>query len=63
LRPGLLLAEDDGFANADAILTAPATFSDLREFEIEEPSGLSRVRATSLIEKTGRFDLFHVAPF
>jgi len=62
LRPGLLLAEDDGFANADAILTAPATFSDLREFEVEDAGGLARVRATSLIEKTGRFDLFHVAP-
>jgi hypothetical protein len=62
LRPGLLLAEEDGFANADAILTAPATYSDLREFEIEDAQGVSRVRSTSLMERTGRFDLFHVAP-
>ena len=61
-KPGLLLAEEDGFENADMILAAPATYSDLREFEIEDQGVVSRVRSTSLIEKTGRFDLFHVAP-
>ena len=62
VRPGLLLAEDSGFESADSLLTMPATYSDLREFEIEDGGNVSRVRATSLIEKTGRFELFHVAP-
>lgn len=61
-RAGLLLSEEDGFESADSILAAPATYSDLREFEIEDAGVVSRVRATSLIEKTGRFELFHTAP-
>jgi hypothetical protein len=62
VRPGLLLADDDAFDSADSLLTTPATYSDLREFEIEDQGQVSRVRATSLIERTGRFELFHVAP-
>ena len=37
-------------------------FSDLREFEINEEGMVSLMRASGLIEKTGRFELFHVAP-
>ncbi len=62
VRPGLLLAGDEGFDAADTLLTPPATFSDLREFEIEEEGLVSKVRATNLIEKTGRFELFHISP-
>jgi hypothetical protein len=61
VRPGLLLSEGESFEEADTLLTGPATYSDLREFEIEDEGFVSRVRATSLIERTGRFDLFHFA--
>jgi hypothetical protein len=62
VRAGLLLAEDDRFEQADMVLAPPATYSDLREYELEDNGLVSRVRATSLIEKTGRFELFHIAP-
>jgi hypothetical protein len=62
VRPGLLLSEDEGVDSADMLLTSPATYSDLREFEIDDDGFITRVRATSLIERTGRFDLFHIAP-
>ena len=60
VKLGLLLAEDNN--SADTLLTPPSTYSDLREFEIEEEGNVSCVRATSLIEKTGRFELFHISP-
>lgn len=62
VRPGLLLAEENGVDGADMLLTVPATYSDLREFEIDDDGFITRVRATSLIERTGRFELFHIAP-
>jgi hypothetical protein len=46
----------------DALITPPNTFSDLREFEVDYEGEVSRVRATGLIEKTGRFEFFHVSP-
>ncbi len=61
VRPGLLLSESGNFDEPDMLLTSPATYSDLREFEIDDEGFITRVRATSLIERTGRFDLFHVA--
>jgi hypothetical protein len=61
VRPGLLLSESGDFESPDMLLTGPSTYSDLREFEIEDEGFVSRVRATSLIERTGRFDLFHIA--
>ena len=60
-RPGLLLAEGDDLEEADMLLTGPSTYSDLREFEIDDEGFVSRVRATTLIERTGRFDLFHIS--
>jgi hypothetical protein len=62
VKIGLLLAESESSDTADCLLTPPATYSDLREYEIEEEGVVGRVRATSLIEKTGRFELFHIAP-
>src|SRR6185436_17047032 len=56
---GLLFAYADS-GEADAVLTAPNTYADLREFELNEDGMVTIVRATSLIEKTGRFELFHV---
>lgn len=58
-RPGLLL---DGDAPGDALLAPPGTFAELREYEVTCGADAFAVRATGLIEKTGRADLFHVAP-
>ena len=55
-KQALLLNEGD--AAAEALLTTPNTFSDLREFEVQNEGEVSMVRATSLVEKTGRFELF-----
>ena len=52
----LLLSEGD--VAAEALLTTPNTFSDLREFEVDAEGEVSCVRATNLLEKTGRFELF-----
>ena len=46
----------------DALLTPPNTYSDLREFQLNQDGDVVCVRATSLIEKTGRFEFFHVSP-
>jgi len=62
VRTALLLSDDGDFPAADTVLAPPATFSDLREYELEDNGAVTLVRATSLIEKTGRFELFHVAP-
>jgi cyclic-di-GMP-binding protein len=58
---GLWLAFGDGADEADSLLTPPNTFADMREFELDHEGQVSCVRATSLIEKTGRFELFHVS--
>src|SRR5258706_6713557 len=55
-KQALLLNE--GNPAAEALLTTPNTFSDLREFEVQNEGEVSMVRATSLVEKTGRFELF-----
>lgn len=59
-RPGLLL---QGAGDAeDMLLSAPDTFSEMREFEVNrEGDGTSCVRAMSLIERTGRFEMFAFA--
>lgn len=60
-KPGLLIAFGQS-GELDSLLTVPNMFSDLREFEINEEGMVSLMRASGLIEKTGRFELFHVAP-
>ncbi|HXN15667.1 MAG TPA: hypothetical protein VN878_04770, partial [Usitatibacter sp.] len=57
----LLLAEGESFGE-QSLLTPPSTFADLREFEVEDEGMVSCVRATRLIEKTLRFELFHFSP-
>jgi hypothetical protein len=57
-KPGLVLTEDDG---AQALLTLPGTFAELRVFELEAQGEVTAVRATGLIQKTARFDLFHIS--
>lgn len=57
----LLLADPEDPSAIDALLAPSNTFSELREFEIEQDGAVSCVRARNLIEKTGRFELFHVS--
>jgi hypothetical protein len=59
-KQALLLPEVQ--SRAHALLAPPNTYSDLREFELTEDDEVSAVRATALIEKTARFELFHVSP-
>ncbi len=56
--PALLIAPLMGEAAADTVLTTAEVFSDLREFELNDAGDISHVRATTLIERTSRFDLF-----
>jgi hypothetical protein len=60
-KAGLLLAYADS-GEIDSLLTQPNTYSDLREFEVNEEGVVVTMRASNLIEKTGRFELFHVSP-
>jgi len=62
VKIGLLLHESEHSSDTDSLLTPPATYADLREYEVEEDGAVTVVRATSLIEKTGRFELFHISP-
>jgi hypothetical protein len=57
---GLVL--DDEEAEEASLLTIPNLYQDLRVYELEEQGSTWSVRATNLIEKTSRFELFHVAP-
>jgi len=61
MKPGLLLAYADA-GEIDSLLTLPNMWGDLKEFEVNQEGDISIVRATSLIEKTGRFELFHISP-
>lgn len=56
--PALMLFPLVPDAESDTVLTMPETFSDLREFELNAQGDLIRVRATTLIERTSRFDMF-----
>ncbi len=56
--PALMLFPLMPDAESDTVLTNTETFSDLREFEINAQGDLLRVRATTLVERTSRFDMF-----
>ncbi|HYC37337.1 MAG TPA: hypothetical protein VEC19_13005 [Usitatibacter sp.] len=57
---GLLMG--DAPDQLDVLLTPINTFADLREFELDEEGNVTCVRASGLMEKTGRFELFQVTP-
>jgi hypothetical protein len=59
---GLLLVDEEDETGGELLLTPPNTYADLREFQLKSEDMLSRVRAAGLIEKTARFELFHVSP-
>ena len=56
--PALLLLNTAPDWDNDTVLSLTDTFSDLREFELIRHDELTNVRATTLIERTSRFDLF-----
>ena len=56
--PALVLQNTTPDWDNDTVLSLTDTFSDLREFELVDRSEITIVRATTLIERTSRFDLF-----
>src|SRR6185312_6885792 len=57
-RPGLLMTDEEG---ASSLLTPPSLFGDLRVYEVVADGETSTMRATGLIEKGVRFDVFYVS--
>lgn len=60
--PAMLLASTHPEAPSDTVLTATDTFADLREFELNDHDEIGKVRATTLVERTSKFDLFQFQP-
>jgi hypothetical protein len=58
MKPGLMFA--GGENEPAALLTSPSVYEDLRMYSVADDGGRSEVRAAQLIEKTLRFELFHV---
>jgi len=58
----LLLSASHPDAPSDTVLTLPETFADLREYALNDHGEISYVRATTLIERTSKFDLFQFQP-
>lgn len=56
--PALMLLNSPTGGDHDTVLSLADTYADLREFELAENEEITVVRATSLIERTSRFDLF-----
>ena len=59
MKPGLIFEGRDG--EEAALLTAPGLYEDMRTFSLDDEGDRFDVRASALIEKTPRFDLFHVS--
>ncbi len=59
MKPGLIFEGGDG--EEAALLTPPNLYEDLRFFSLDDEGDRCQVRASHLIEKTPRFDLFHVS--
>src|SRR6185503_7613714 len=57
-RQGLFMTDEEG---ADSLLTPAGLFAELRTYEVQADGHASTVRATGLIEKNGRFDVFYVS--
>jgi hypothetical protein len=58
MKQGLVFEGGDG--EEAALLTQPGLYAELRAFSVEETGDKFEMRASALIEKTPRFDLFHV---
>jgi hypothetical protein len=59
---GVLLANGEDAPSAESLLTPAGTYAEAREYELRGEDVVSRVSAAGLIEKTSRFELFHVSP-
>jgi hypothetical protein len=57
----VLLADGEEL-EGESLLTPANTHVELREFDLRGEDFRTRVRAAALIEKTARFELFHVSP-
>ena len=57
-RQGLFMTDEEG---ADSLLTPPGLFAELRVYEVQVNGETATVRATGLIEKNARFDVFYVS--
>ena len=60
--PALLIAPLTGDVGTNSIMASSETFADLREYEVVDHGDIRLVRATTLIERTSRFDLFQFQP-
>jgi hypothetical protein len=56
--PAVLLSAAHPEVPPDTVLTVSDTYADLREFELNDHGEISTVRATTLVERTSKFDLF-----
>jgi len=59
MKQGLVFEGGEG--EEAALLTTPNLYEDLRIYSLDDQGDRWNVRASSLIEKTPRFDLFHVS--
>jgi len=59
MKQGLVFEGGDG--EQAALLTTPNLYVDMRTYNLDDNGARRDVRAGSLIEKTPRFDLFHVS--
>jgi hypothetical protein len=59
---GVLLANGEDALTSESLLTPPSTYAEMREYNLQGNDLVSRVRSAGLIEKTSRFELFHVSP-
>ena len=59
MKQGLVFEGGEG--EEPALLTPPNLYEDLRTFSLDDSGDRWEVRASNLIEKTPRFDLFHVS--
>ncbi len=60
-RLGLLVADAEEHSE-ESLLTLPNTWTDAGEFELRGEGFRSRVRASKLVERNARFELFQVVP-
>lgn len=62
VQPALLLPPVHGEGDSETLLSYPDTYSDLREFELNDGERRSAIRSTGLVEKTARFEIFQFNP-
>ncbi len=61
-KMGVLLVNGEEALTPESLLTPPSTYAEMREYDLRGEDLVSRVRSAGLIEKTSRFELFHVSP-